>query len=457
MRREDHGAALRALEAARRLAPRSAQIVLALAHVEARIGNEARGLKLAGRALEIDPGNEEALRLLLTLALRRRSFEPAVRALETAAAGTGRRPPTSGFFSSLGVLREHLGEAEAALAAYREAEAADTRDPRPLTRAGDLLLRLGRVEEGIASLESAARRAPGDPEAWRDIGRLFDRAGRRAEARAAWRGLVEADAGDEEARRRLADLATEAGDFGEAAENVEALLRRRPRDRRLREVLAALREAAGDFARAADMRREDLRTASGGGDSAAWLRVAVLEVRAGDTRGAAEAFDRVMAMPPVLPEVRILAASAFLSARRETEALPLLEVARAAAPSDTRVLFTLAVAFDATGRRAEALKAFQGLIRLDPANDAALNYVGYTWAERGENLTEAKALIERALAIDPDNAAYLDSLGWVLFRLGRYAEALRPLEEALRGLPDDPTIRTHVEETRRRLGDAAIQ
>jgi Flp pilus assembly protein TadD len=66
------------------------------------------------------------------------------------------------------------------------------------------------------------------------------------------------------------------------------------------------------------------------------------------------------------------------------------------------------------------------------------------WAERGENLEQALSLIQRAIAIEPDNGAFVDSLGWVCFQLGRYDEARQHLEWAARLVPDDPTILEHL-------------
>jgi tetratricopeptide (TPR) repeat protein len=69
------------------------------------------------------------------------------------------------------------------------------------------------------------------------------------------------------------------------------------------------------------------------------------------------------------------------------------------------------------------------------------------FADRGENLDEALALIKKALEYEPNNGAYLDSLGWVYYRLGRYEEAVRYLERAAEKVAGDPVVHDH-------LGDA---
>ncbi len=83
------------------------------------------------------------------------------------------------------------------------------------------------------------------------------------------------------------------------------------------------------------------------------------------------------------------------------------------------------------------------LIKLDPKNAQALNALGYTWANNNIRLKEANKYIDEALALEPNDAAILDSKGWVLFRLGNYKEAEKYLMRALK-LNDDPEIVSHV-------------
>jgi Flp pilus assembly protein TadD len=77
------------------------------------------------------------------------------------------------------------------------------------------------------------------------------------------------------------------------------------------------------------------------------------------------------------------------------------------------------------------------------------------WAERGENLEQALDLIRRAVAIEPDNGAYVDSLGWVYYQRGDYDQARQHLEWAARLLPTDPTIFEHLGDLYLKLEDAS--
>lgn len=89
---------------------------------------------------------------------------------------------------------------------------------------------------------------------------------------------------------------------------------------------------------------------------------------------------------------------------------------------------------------------FKKVLDLNPDNDAALNYLGYMLADRNVRLDEARDLISKAVAREPNSGAYLDSLGWVYFRLNKLPEAEDKLREALRYMSRDPTVHDHLAE-----------
>lgn len=95
--------------------------------------------------------------------------------------------------------------------------------------------------------------------------------------------------------------------------------------------------------------------------------------------------------------------------------------------------------------RAEA--ELQLLLEKDPDDAWVNNDLGYLWADRGKNLEQAETMIRKAVAQEPENGSYRDSLGWILFKLGRVEDAIRELEEAARLKKGDATILDH-------LGDA---
>lgn len=101
----------------------------------------------------------------------------------------------------------------------------------------------------------------------------------------------------------------------------------------------------------------------------------------------------------------------------------------------------------------QAAAHFRKSLELDPENPVTLNYLGYMWADLGENLDEALGLIQQALEKEPDSPAYLDSLAWVLFKLGRVEDALPHQLRAVELEPEpDPTLYDHLGDIYAALG-----
>src|SRR5262249_33805914 len=90
-------------------------------------------------------------------------------------------------------------------------------------------------------------------------------------------------------------------------------------------------------------------------------------------------------------------------------------------------------------------KYFEKTLKLAPESAEAMNYLGYMWAEHGKKLDRARELIEKAVKAEPKNAAYLDSLAWVLFKLNKPQEALPQALKAIEFSEEpDPTVYDHL-------------
>ena len=113
--------------------------------------------------------------------------------------------------------------------------------------------------------------------------------------------------------------------------------------------------------------------------------------------------------------------------------------------------FQMGATYERNKDYARAAKIFKTVLTMKPDFPDALNYLGYMWAERGENLEEARAMIEKAVTAEPQNAAFLDSMGWVLYMMGKPHESIAWLLQAVEltdeEMEEDPTLFEH-------LGDA---
>ncbi len=119
---------------------------------------------------------------------------------------------------------------------------------------------------------------------------------------------------------------------------------------------------------------------------------------------------------------------------------------------DPTNLFLRGVAYTETKQWDAAKADFERVLSYKPDHSDALNYLGYTWVDRGENLTKAFKMIEKALELEPNSGAITDSLGWAHYKLGDYEKAKTFLEDAVALDPDSATIIDHLGDVYYKLG-----
>jgi tetratricopeptide (TPR) repeat protein len=152
------------------------------------------------------------------------------------------------------------------------------------------------------------------------------------------------------------------------------------------------------------------------------------------------------------PQVHLALASLYADVDRGTQAVKVLQDAQTQFPGDSSITFELGAVLERQKRFSDAEVAFRQVIAREPEHAAALNYLGYMLAERGERLGESVELIKRALAVEPNNGSYLDSLGWAYFKDGKFEQAEEPLRRAAEQLPANSVVQDHYGDLLFRLG-----
>ncbi|ODN68897.1 Lipoprotein NlpI precursor [Methylobrevis pamukkalensis] len=122
------------------------------------------------------------------------------------------------------------------------------------------------------------------------------------------------------------------------------------------------------------------------------------------------------------------------------------------APQHWQLYYNRGIAYERTKRWPQAEADFKTALKLSPDQPLVLNYLGYSWVDRGENFDEALGMIEKAVEAEPSDGYIVDSLGWVFYKLGRYEEAVAQLERAVELRPADPTINDHLGDAYWRVG-----
>jgi tetratricopeptide (TPR) repeat protein len=147
-------------------------------------------------------------------------------------------------------------------------------------------------------------------------------------------------------------------------------------------------------------------------------------------------------------EARVTLADLLRSDEQYAEAIQVLNglITESKTP-DWRLLYARGIAYERLNRWPEGQADLQAALKERPDEPELLNYLGYSWIDRGEHLQEATAMIQKAVATDPRSGAMVDSLGWAYYRMGDYKKAVEKLEEAVELEAGDPEINNH-------LGDA---
>lgn len=176
------------------------------------------------------------------------------------------------------------------------------------------------------------------------------------------------------------------------------------------------------------------------------LHLAIIYYKQGDTDKGMAVLEAAMDVVPETDKIQIIPYLASFYKEKEmiAEALSLVSAGLEIEPDNPGLLYERGVIYDRMGDTDAAMAQMAEVIRLDPDHADALNYIGYTYAEKGIDLEEAERFIIKALNIKPDNGYIIDSLGWVYYQKGRFEEALVHLERAAELVPEDPIILEHL-------------
>ncbi len=301
-------------------------------------------------------------------------------------------------------LAAAAGEADVALAAARDAA---QRDPEENAFA---------VAETLVELDRAE-------EAHRELERLQGQPGSATEA-----------------ERRLALLALGGGDFAEAQQRFGARLQRGESPAEALFYLGVIAERRGN----ADLALQSYqRLAEAGAGLLPRARAASLLIKRGErAQGLALLDEFARSNRDVAIDIAVARAQLLADADDHKAALASLAEALKRHPEHPNLLYQRAMLLERAGRTREAVRAFDVLLTQRPGDATVQNAIGYTLADRRQRLPRAEQLIRNAVAARPDNAAFLDSLGWVLYRRGDAKLAVPLLERAWR-LSQEAEIAAH--------------
>ncbi len=334
---------------------------------------------------------------------------------------------------------------------YQHVLQVDPSNMRALTFLADLLVQENKVEEALSVYERIVELDSREPFAHFNLGILYGKAGRFADAERVLKTAIDLDDEYVEARLLLGFLYEVDDRTPEAIELYESVtaIDEENFEAHIRLVQVYRKKGLYDKALEANRKVIELRPFA----LEPYLVSYSIYVGTGRYEEAEEILIEALERGFDLGVVH--AGLGQMASRRgdHESALDHYQNAIRQSPGNDIYRFYMAVSLDSVGRREEAIEVLEEVVEEGTKHPEIFNYLGYTYAEEGIELDRAVELVKKALAIDPENAAYIDSLGWAYYKQGRLEEALEQLLRAVERLPDDATVRDHLGDVYYALGE----
>ncbi len=440
IQQEDFPKAIDILKDAIKANPNDAEPYRQLAFIYAKyLKKTDQAVDYANRAIALNPRDIEAYQRLVEIEFAAGEEKKALDVLDRAAKI---RSDDASFWTRLGKLYAAILFKPDSL-------------PKP-----DELKRVNEI------FKKAAEHANDDPTALKDVADYYASSQQLKEAIPLYLRVLELQPDDANAREKLETGFILTNQRGKAVEMLEQIIKEHPEKYQPYDLLAQvlddearslqranrLDEAKAKFAKVAANYEQSLLINPN--HAGTYLRLAELLL------GTLKDPDRAVKMLaearrrfPGAPEIVYYLAIAQREAKQTQQAVATFEEALHEAQADqdneianAKFYFNYGATAEQAGLYEKAADLLRKSIALDPANAAeAYNYLGYMWADHNMQLDEAEEMIKRALEIEPNNGSYLDSLGWVEFRKGKFDQALADLLRASKNMDrDDPIVFEHM-------------
>lgn len=233
--------------------------------------------------------------------------------------------------------------------------------------------------------------------------------------------------------------------YDKAIETLEQILAVAPESDKVRFYLAAIFEEIKQNDKALEQFQKVSPASQYYGESI--VHMAYLLKQKNEINKALSIVDGAINEKPDQVNLYVMKASLLDDLQIYKNAISTLELAKEKFPQNAQVQFYLGTLHDKVGNKNQMVSSMKRVIELEPDHIQGLNYLAFTWAEDGKNLDLAENLARRAVQLDPQDGFVLDTLGWVLYKQGKYAESIQVLESAHNKMPKIGVIAEH-------LGDA---
>ncbi len=478
-----------------RIDPTDSDAALWLARLYRLENDQDKAESVLRALLAREPANENGVEQLTQLLLDEGKSQEAVSSLQTIL----QRAPTPKLWELLGDAYNQIHDLPNAEQAYRKAAEAqpddinhrkelaqtllteekypealdqyqrlvqmDADDPDNYVRLAEIYRQLKQLDKAEQNILLAKQRAPNSLEVtyyeasiYEDEGRLDDSIRVLSDAVTA----VKSESEFTPSRRRtlailyqqLGQLYRETSNYPAAINTFEEMLRLgTEEDRRARVMIMDTYRDARDISKALDAAHK--AAAAYPKDRPILVEQALLYGENAQADQAASQLRALLDGSSADFEIQLDIAQVYEQSKRWADAEQAIHAAEKIEPDASgreMTGFLLGAIFERQKKYDQAEEQFRKVLDVNPRNDSTLNYYGYMLADRGVRLPEATDLIKRALADDPSNAAYQDSLGWAYFKQNKLDEAEDLLHKAATRENHDPTILSHLGDVYAKMG-----
>jgi len=477
--------AINSFEAAARLDTGSVTPLIEIMALQMEMGRIEEAEKTGKRALGV---SEDLGQVHIALGQMFLDSGRINEALDHLLKGTGLEPDNTGALFPLAEAMEKSGDREGALAVLEKLTVEEEFEALARFHIARLLILSGQIPESVDHFSRAIELNPSFIRALGDQGTQLEKSGKPESAIQLYQAFLEKNPENRAVRGFLAKTYFITDQISQARTQLDLILKEDPENLTGLLLLGLVESRKENYARALELFNH-LRTVSGDSfdtlmqigstqremkmypEAAATfeetariypdrfephLNLAIIHDAEGDMEKAQSSAEKALSLAPDRSSIRTYLAQILTRQERFSEAITLLEEGLEIDPEDVALLYQMGITHDQAGRFDLAEKALLLLLEVKSNHPDALNYLGYSWADRGIRLEEAKEMIEKALRIRPDAPYIIDSLGWVHYQLGHYEEALRLLLIAVEKMEEDPTVLDHLGDTYEKLGQEEL-
>lgn len=411
----------------------SLQSVLGL-HDKARLAYE--------KLLKVNPGNEEAEILLGATYLDEGKIDKAIEYFEKLSKTSKKSHIVWYYLGKTYLMKPNGANFAKAEKAFRTSLKIESNFVQSVIELGSILEKNKRGVEALALYESFQNQHGPDVSVAESLVQAYLVAENYDKAYEHLKTIMELDQTNLNAQLKMAFILVDQKKYKEAIPLLETILSQTPESDRVRFYLGAVYEEVKDYPAAIQQFKEIPKTSKYFAD--ATMHIAYLYKLLDEPNNAIALLEKNIDFLDDNPKVYSLYASFLDGQKQYKQSKELLEKAHSKFPKDVQIMYQLGSVYDQMGLADRTVEKMEQLILLDKNHVEGLNYLAYLYADKTRNLETAEKLARRALALRPNDGFILDTLGWVLFKQNRTAEAIKTLEKAHQLESNEAIIAEHL-------------